>query len=543
MILFPYLGGNIMKLNIEDLKKADSWNKANIKIPLFNYENIQKMTLQDPRWIHFGAGNLFRVHVARAYQELLDRQEADRGILSVVPRNFELIDSLYTPYDHLTLAVLMKSDGSFENTVVASIMDTLSTSIERGDRKRLMDYFENPKLQMISFTITEKGYALKQADGRLLSQVQKDIKAGPEKAEHLMSVITSLLYRRYSMGAAPLALVSMDNCSNNGDILKASVLAIARGWADNEQIDSNFIDYLEDNKKISFPISMIDKITPGPSDSVLELLKIKGLENLEIMQKGHTRRAPFVNAEECEYLVIEDHFPNGRPALEKAGFLMTDREHVNKVETMKLTTCLNPLHTALAVYGCLLGYSSIWQEMEDPHLKKLVELIGYTEGLPVVEDPEIINPREFLDQVIEQRLCNPNIPDAPQRIACDSSQKVGIRFGHTLQAYMDHPGKSPDSLIGIPLAIAGWLRYLTGLNDQGESFELSSDPMLDFLTPLMEPFQFGIIEADLKPILGNKQIFPMELYESGIGQKIEKLFIEMMQGPGAVRKVLQSYLV
>ena len=90
---------------------------------------------------------------------------------------------------------------------------------------------------------------------------------------------------------------------------------------------------------------------------------------------------------------------------------MTDRETVNNVERMKVTTCLNPLHTALAVYGCLLGYTSIAAEMRDPQLGKLVERIGYDEGMPVVVDPGILSPRDFIAEVIRDRLPNPFIPE------------------------------------------------------------------------------------------------------------------------------------
>ena len=90
------------------------------------------------------------------------------------------------------------------------------------------------------------------------------------------------------------------------------------------------------------------------------------------MTSKHTYIAPFVNAEESEYLVIEDDFPNGRPPLEAAGFIFAARDTVNKVERMKVCTCLNPLHTALAVFGCLLRYEHIWQEMRDPELRQLL---------------------------------------------------------------------------------------------------------------------------------------------------------------------------
>ena len=164
------------------------------------------------------------------------------------------------------------------------------------------------------------------------------------------------------------------------------------------------------------------------------------------MTSKNTYVAPFVNAEECEYLVIEDDFPNGRPALEKGGIIFTDRETVDKVEKMKVCTCLNPLHTALAIYGCLLDYHLICDEMKNPLLKKLVEIIGYEEGLPVVVDPGIIRPRSFIDEVLGIRIPNPFMPDSPQRIATDTSQKLAIRFGETIKAYQADPDLDVQNL-------------------------------------------------------------------------------------------------
>lgn len=125
--------------------------------------------------------------------------------------------------------------------------------------------------------------------------------------------------------------------------------------------------------------------------------------------------APFVNAEECQYLIIEDAFPNGKLPLDQCGIIYTSRETVDKVEKMKVCTCLNPLHTALAIYGCLLGYTLIADEMKNPLLKKMVEMIGYREGLPVVVDPGILDPKQFIDEVVTKRIPNPFMPDTPQR--------------------------------------------------------------------------------------------------------------------------------
>ena len=194
----------------------------------------------------------------------------------------------------------------------------------------------------------------------------------------------------------------MDNCSHNGEKLFNAVLKIAVEWEKNGFVGEDFIEYIKNPQKVGFPWTMIDKITPRPDDAVAKLLKEDGFEETSlIVTKKNTYCATFVNAEEMQYLVIEDCFPNGRPPLEKAGVYITDRQTVNKVEKMKVCTCLNPLHTALALSGCLLGFNKICDEMQDEDLLKMVKILGYREGLPVVVNPVILEPKKFIDDVIE----------------------------------------------------------------------------------------------------------------------------------------------
>ena len=291
---------------------------------------------------------------------------------------------------------------------------------------------------------------------------------------------------------------------------------------------------------------MIDKITPRPDASVEAMLREDGLQGLEpVITSRKTYIAPFVNAEESEYLVIEDDFPNGRPPLEKAGFLFADRDTVNKVERMKVTTCLNPLHTALAVCGCLLGYDRISAEMKDSDLVKLIRKIGYVEGLPVVTDPGVISPKEFIDTVVNVRLPNPFMPDTPQRIACDTSQKIPIRFGETIKSYLADPKRKVTDLDAIPLAIAAWIRYLLGVNDQGETMEISPDPLLPQLQEALSGVTLGnpdSVQGKLDPILENPTYFAVNLKEAGLAEKVTEYVKKMLAGPGAVRKTLQEAL-
>ncbi len=241
----------------------------------------------------------------------------------------------------------------------------------------------------------------------------------------LLSRIVYLLSLRYAAGAYPVAFVSMDNCSHNGEKLRNAMLLISSGYVKKGFLDKGFLDYVSDESRVAFPRSMIDKITPRPDASVLKTLKAEGWEDMDaIVTAKHTYIAPYVNAEEAQYLVMEDNFPAGRPALEESGVYMTTGDTVNRTERMKVTTCLNPLHTALALSGCLLGYRLICDEMKDEDLVKMVRELGYTEGLPVVTDPGIIEPRAFIDEVIGIRLPNPFMPDTPQRIATDTFQKL-----------------------------------------------------------------------------------------------------------------------
>jgi fructuronate reductase len=407
----------------------------------------------------------------------------------------------------------------------------------------LKEIFTSPSLQMASFTITEKGYSLTGRDGKLFPDIADDLKAGPSSPKSYLGRIACLLHERYTHGELPIAMVSMDNCSHNGDILFAAMDAIAKGWVENGVAKDGFLDYIRDKNKVSFPWSMIDKITPRPDDSVRNMLVECGLEDMQgTVTEKNTYVAPFVNAEETQYLVIEDAFPNGRPALEKAGVLFTQKETVDRVEKMKVCTCLNPLHTSLAVFGCLLGYTRISEEMKDKDLVKLIEGVGYREGLPVVTDPGIIKPRDFIDQVIKVRLPNPFMPDAPQRIAMDSSLKIPIRFGETIKEYKK-AGLNLEELKLIPLVFAGWLRYLLGIDDKGQPFEVSPDPNYETLKTALSGIslgQKGPFNEKIKPILSNPAFFGVNLYETGLAQKVEELFTKMLEGPGAVRKTLSS---
>lgn len=532
-----------MKLNLNEIKDGSKWN--GYKLPEFDPKKIAENTRKNPEWIHFGAGNIFRIFPAALAQKLLNEGLMNTGIIASECHDPEIVEKLFKPHDNLTLGVTLKADGSIEKEIIASVVDSVCVYPEfKDDWATVLAAFKNPSLKMLSFTITEKGYAVTSPDGKLLGQYEHDFANPPEKAEMFLSKLTGLLLERFNAGKLPLALVSMDNCSHNGEKLSAAVFKIAENWQKNGFVPSEFVDYLKDETKIAFPWTMIDKITPRPNNAVAEMLKKDGFEETElIVTSKNTYCATFVNAEETQYLVIEDKFPNGRLPLDKAGVYFTDRETVNKVEKMKVCTCLNPLHTALALSGCLLGFGLICDEMKDKDLKKMVEILGYKEGLPVVVDPKIIKPKTFIDEVIEKRLPNPFMPDTPQRIATDTSQKLSIRFGETVKAYLANPELDVKTLKILPMVFALWLRYLLGIDDNGKEFELSPDPLLPDVKNELAGIVIGKndeseVEEKIKKLLKNEKIFGFDVVSSELYGKVKSYFMEMISANGKVREVI-----
>ena len=535
-----------MILNENGLQNRAEWEEKGYRLPQYDRQAMMKRTKENPTWVHFGAGNIFRAFQANVAQNLLNEGAMDCGITVVEGFDYEIIEKKYHPNDNYSILVTLKSDGQIEKTVVGSIAEScVLDSDNEKEFGRLKEIFSADSLQMATFTITEKGYSLVDGKGTLLPAVAADLEAGPAKPNSYIGKVAALLYTRYESGKKPIAMVSNDNCSHNGDKLYAAMNGFAEKWVENGKAEPGFLDYINDKSKVTFPWTMIDKITPRPDASVEEILQKDGLEGLDpVITSKNTYVAPFVNAEETEYLVVEDAFPNGRPALEKGGVIFTDRETVDKVERMKVCTCLNPLHTALAVYGCLLGYTKISEELKDTELVKLIKNIGYEEGLPVVVNPGVLDPKEFIDTVINVRFPNPFMPDTPQRIATDTSQKLAIRYGETIKNYIKE-GKDLANLKLIPLVFAGWLRYLMGVNDEGEAFELSPDPLLDTVRPYVTDFKLGEkadVESALKPVLENAKIFGVNLYEVGMARQVCEYFAELIAGKGAIRATLKKYV-
>ena len=537
-----------MKLTMAGIKDREAWEKAGIQLPGYDVEEVSEKARKAPRWVHFGIGNIFRVFIGGIADGLLEEGALDRGLTCVETFDYDVADKIYAPYDNLGLSVILHGDGTRDYKVLGALAEAVKAqSSNEKQWNRLKEIFAAPSLQLVSFTITEKGYALQKADGTWFPFVEADIKNGPAKATGAMAVLTAMLYERYQAGKHPLALVSMDNCSQNGARLRQSVLTMTEEWKKAGYVDDGFLAYVSDEKTIAFPWTMIDKITPRPSEQIAADLEALGVEDMQpVITAKKTYIAPFVNAEKPQYLVIEDSFPNGRPALEKGfGVYMADRKTVNLAERMKVTVCLNPVHSATGPLGVALGYELFAHMLNtDADMMKMARMVAYDEGLPVVQDPGILSPQAFVDELFNDRFPNEYLGDTNLRLAVDVSQMVGIRFGETIKAYVEKYGDA-SRLTALPLGIAGWLRYMLAVDDTGKKYELAPDPMNEEIQEQLKDIVVGQPETftdQLRPILSNERLFFIDLYKAGVGEKVENMFREMIAGPGAIKATIHKYV-
>lgn len=224
-----------MKLNASLLNDLSALRDKGYAVPEYDVAAMKARTLEKPQWVHFGPGNIFRAHIARAHQELLNKGGFDTGIIAFTGKGSQTIAQAYAPFDNLCLSVSLKASGSMDRTLAASVAEAYT--LEGEGWKRAQQVFTAPSLMLASFTITEKGYSP--------ASYQADLTARPEEASTLLGQVAYLLKLRLNAGGQPMTLVSMDNCSQNGDKLKDAVTVFGRGWAENGLVPRAFASYLE----------------------------------------------------------------------------------------------------------------------------------------------------------------------------------------------------------------------------------------------------------------------------------------------------------
>lgn len=403
----------------------------------------------------------------------------DWGIIAVSLRSRTARDQM-EPQGGLFTSVTLTHAG-WDPQVIGSIARTLVASEEP---QAVVAAMADPNIKIVSLTITEKGYCTQSSTGALdLNQpdIAHDL-AHHDEPRSAVGFIVAALEARRRAGAEPFTVLSCDNLPSNGALARAVVLEFA------SQRDSDLADWIA--RTATFPSTMVDRITPATTTEDIDRLAT---------QTGHFDAA-CVFHEGFRQWVIEDNFVNGRPAWDVTGaqFVASVEAH----ETMKLR-CLNGTHSTLAYLGYLAGYETIAETVTDPDFVTLCDMLWREEIIPTLTQPDGEDLPCYCSALMT-RYKNPSIRHRTWQIAMDGSQKLPQRLLGTMA---DNLAQGHDPR-GLALAVAGWMRYVGGMDENGQPIDVR-DPLAKALRVASDSAATNADRVDV--LLAFAEIFPSTL--------------------------------
>lgn len=425
---------NSTKLNETALKSLPD----NVAVPNYDRSALKAGI------VHIGVGNFHRAHQAVYLHELFSLGEDHDWALigaGIKPYDTAMRERL-RQQDWLTTVVELDPDG-FTAKVSGSMIDFVEVNPQA-----VIDQLSSPDIRIVSLTITEGGYYLDELSGGFdhnHPEILHDV-SNPDTPETVFGVLIAAIQRRRSNGIAPFTIMSCDNLPENGIITRQAVLGLAK------DMSSDLESWISQN--VCFPNSMVDCITPATSDRERAMVE----ERFGIVDDAPVACEPF------RQWVMEDKFPNGRPALEKVGV-----EFVSEVapyELMKLRI-LNGGHAAIAYPSALMGYHYVHDAMADSLIDGFLAKLEATEIIPTVPPVPRVNFSKYLDKVRE-RFSNSAVADTIPRLCLDGSNRQP-KF--ILPTMMDRLAGG-ESVEGLALEVAFWCRYCAGTDDAGNVIEL-----------------------------------------------------------------------
>lgn len=429
--------------------------------------------------MHMSVGGFHRAHQAVYTDDILN-EAPEWGIcgIGMLPQDKDHVgalqnqDTLYT--------VLERSAGMDVARIIGAMKEIIhAPAHESAVLQRLCD----PAIKILSLTITEKGYCYDEKGdlNEMHPMVQNDL-ANPDTPQTAMGYIVAALRQRKTDDTAPFTVMSCDNLPGNGDLTKKIVLQFC------DLADKDLKSWIDEN--VSFPNAMVDRITPVTTPEV-----ISKLQNEFGLDDGWP-----VICEDFRQWVLEDKFCNGRPPWENAGVQLVP--DVEPYEKMKVRL-LNGSHSALSYISYLLGHRDVDAAMVDPLVSEFVRRYMDEDITPSVPDVPGIDLKDYKDTLIT-RFSNPGIRDQVQRLAEDGSQKIPNAILPCIRYQLEHGG----SVKWAALALAGWFKYLTGVDEKLQPIEIK-DPLSEKLTARAK------IEPDNPvPLLNIKEIFGDDLVQS-----------------------------
>ncbi len=394
--------------------------------------------------VHLGLGAFFRAHQAVYTEDAMAAAGGDWGIIGVAPRSRDVVDALTAQDDLYSVTTLAPEGRSVR--VIGALAGARQAA---ADPDAIVALLADPAIRIVTLTVTEKGYKLDPATGRLLidDDLLADLETGRPPRTVPGLLIRGLAARRHA-DAGPIALVSCDNLPSNGHRLRGLVDHLAAG--------AGLTDWVRANA--TFPGTMVDRIVPATTGSTLdEAAHLLGARDLAA-----------VCGEPYYQWIIEEDFPGGRPAWEQAGAVLTG--DARPWERLKLRS-LNGVHSAIAYLGALAGCDTIAQAMRIPGLQPAMRRFIAEDIAPSFTPPDGVNTVEYGEEVL-QRFANPAIVHRTIQVAMDGSQKLPQRVLHTI-ADRRAAGALPRWAV---LVVAAWMRFVRGTADDGRSLPLD-DPL------------------------------------------------------------------
>jgi fructuronate reductase len=422
--------------------------------------------------VHLGIGAFQRAHFAVVNEAALHAtQDLRWGVVGVSLRSPATRDSLEPQGSLYTLAVRGAAIDATGDSHTHTHTHTQPMISERPIRETLqvignlvrvlvapedphvvLEAIANPLTRIVSLTVTEKGYHRQPATGDLQFDdvdIAHDLTHAAAPRTAIGFIVHGLELRR-QRALAPVTLLSCDNLPANGDTLRALVLALA------QRTSASLHDWIAG--QCTFPNSMVDRIVPRTTDADRERVA----QRLGVRDEWPLIAEPFME------WVIEDRFAAGRPAWQEGGARFV--ESAAPFERMKLRM-VNGSHSALAYLGAVAGWNTVDQALAVPAMRRYLEKLMREEIAPTLCAPIAIDADGYRTRLL-QRFANPALQHLTRQIAMDGSQKLPQRLLDTVRERL----AAHESVDRLALAVAGWLHFLRGVDEAGNTYEIQ-DPL------------------------------------------------------------------
>lgn len=446
-------------------------------------ENVQQPSYDRQalrsRIVHFGFGAFHRAHQALLTDRVLNARGGDWGICEISLFSGDTLMTQLREQDHL-FTVLEKGAEGNQAIIVGAVKECLNAKLD--SLAAIIEKFCEPQVAIVSLTITEKGYCIDPATGKLDTRNERIIHdlQHPQEPHSAPGILVEALSRRRERGLPPFSVLSCDNIPDNGHVVKNAVLGMA------QQRSAGLAEWIAE--QVSFPGTMVDRIVPAATDA--ELAEIA--EVLGVADPCAISCEPFIQ------WVIEDNFVAGRPEWEAAGVQMVD--DVLPWEQMKLRM-LNGSHSFLAYLGYLAGFAHISDCMADAHFRDAARRLMLDEQAPTLRISGV-DLTDYAESLLA-RFANPALQHRTWQIAMDGSQKLPQRMLESIRLHLERGTDWPLLALGV----AGWMRYVSGVDDAGRA--------IDVRDPLAEKFREHVAQSSeqtrVAALLSLSEIFGSDL--------------------------------